>query len=589
MRKIGGLSLRSRMHLMISSVMVLIIAALLISFALYSGAQLVDQAIENASQKLSIIAQKLDMMTKNVEDTAVFVLTNDDVQAWLSHTNREAGALPPSPVPVASYLYTMVRMEYISNIVIHPANLNKARYALFSYDDPGEAQFFQDFLAGEPLNRWRMNEGMRFAQGSQLSAGKSPYMLTYTQKVYDKWTMEALGAVTIMASESLVSALYEDIPLGESGWFAALDEEGNVVSCQDKSMLGQNHEAFLGVKAGEDRHVNLNGVDCLLLTLPYDRLGWTLVGVVPVVEITGANRMLILFTLAIGIVALTLALAVSGILASHMSRPILNLKELMIAAGTGDRSMSIPLGRRDEIGDLNRAFAGMLHEMDELNRRVIDEHNKQKEAELSLLLSQLSPHFLYNSLECICGLAALGKNQDVIEATTELACFYRSVFSGKGKLTSVAGELGMARRYFNIIKFRYPGKLEYDIDCDPNASDKLILKLALQPIIENAIIHGLRNSRNPWKVEIRAYLIGDTVSISVWDNGVGMDAATIRAIFGEGGMPSSRAHFGLRATSERIRLLCGENYGLTVYSNPGEGTMIVASFPGDLKEGSADV
>lgn len=115
------------------------------------------------------------------------------------------------------------------------------------------------------------------------------------------------------------------------------------------------------------------------------------------------------------------------------------------------------------------------------------------------------------------------------------------------------------------------------------------MKLALQPIIENAIIHGLRNSRNPWKVEIRAYLIGDTVSISVWDNGVGMDAATIRAIFGEGGMPSSRAHFGLRATSERIRLLCGENYGLTVYSNPGEGTMIVASFPGDLKEGSADV
>ena len=513
---------------------------------------------------------------------------NDDVQAWLSH-QPEGGRAPPSPVPVASYLYTMVRKEYISNIVIHPANLNKARYALFSYDDPGEAQFFQDFLAGEPLNRWRMNEGMRFAQGSQLSAGKSPYMLTYTQKVYDKWTIEALFAVTIMSSESLVSALYEDIPLGESGWFAALDEEGNVVSCQDKSMLGQNHEAFLGVKAGEDRHVNLNGVDCLLLTLPYDRLGWTLVGVVPVVEITGANRMLILFTLAIGIVALTLALAVSGILASHMSRPILNLKELMIAAGTGDRSMSIPLGRRDEIGDLNRAFAGMLHEMDELNRRVIDEHNKQKEAELSLLLSQLSPHFLYNSLECICGLAALGKNQDVIEATTELACFYRSVFSGKGKLTSVAGELGMARRYFNIIKFRYPGKLEYDIDCDPNASDKLILKLALQPIIENAIIHGLRNSRNPWKVEIRAYLIGDTVSISVWDNGVGMDAATIRAIFGEGGMPSSRAHFGLRATSERIRLLCGENYGLTVYSNPGEGTMIVASFPGDLKEGSADV
>lgn len=577
------------MHLMISSVMVLMIIALLISFALYSGARLVEQAIENAGQKLSIIAQKLDMMTKNVEDTAVFVLTNDDVQAWLSRTNREAGALPPSPVPVASYLYTMVRMEYITNIVIHPSNREKARYALFSYDDPGEVLFIQDFFAGSVLSLWHMNKGMRFLQGSQLSAGKSPYMLAYTQKVYDKWTMEALGAVTIMTGESLISALYGDIPLGESGWFAALDEEGNVVSCQDKSMLGQNSAAFLSAKAGEERHVNLNGVDCLLLTLPYDRLGWTLVGVVPVAEVTGANRMLILFTLVIGLIALMLALVVSGVLAGRMSRPILKLKGLMIAAGTGDRSMTVPLGRRDEIGDLNRAFAGMLQETDELNRRVIDEHNKQKEAELSLLLSQLSPHFLYNSLECICGLAALEQNQDVIEATTELACFYRSVFSGKGKLTSVAGELGMARRYFNIIKFRYPGKLEYDIDCDPNASEKRIVKLALQPVIENAIIHGLRNSRKPWKVEIRAYLEGEGVLISVWDNGVGMDADTIRAIFSESDPPSSRAHFGLRATNERIRLICGEAYGLTVYSNPGEGTMIVASFPGDLKEESAGV
>jgi two-component system sensor histidine kinase YesM len=576
---------------MISSVMMLVIVALLISFALYSDARLVDQAIDNASQKLSTIAQKLDMMTKNIEDTAVFVLTNTDVQTWLFRTNHEVGTFLPSPVSMASYLYTMVRMEYITNIVIHPVNREKARYALFSYNDPCEAQFIKDFFDGNPLSLWQMNKGVRFVQGSQLSASKSPYMLAYTQKVYDKWTMEALGAVTIMTSESLVSAFYEDIPLGESGWFAALDREGNVISSKDKSMLGQCYAEFLGAKEGEKHYVNvdLNGADCLLLTLTYERLGWTLVGVVPVVEITGANRMLFLFALVIGLIALMLALAVSGILATHMSKPILELKELMIVAGTGDRSMSLPLDRRDEIGDLNRAFVKMLQEIDDLNHRVIDKHNKQREVELSLLLSQLSPHFLYNTLECICGLAMLGKNKDVIESITELACFYRNVFSGKGNLTSVADELGMAQCYFNIIKFRYPGKLEYDIDCDPDVSEKLIVKLALQPIIENAIIHGLRDSRNPWKVEIRAHLVGDSISISVWDNGVGMDADTISNIFSESGALSSRAHFGLHATNERIRLICGEAYGLTAYSNPGEGTMIVVSFPGNMKEGSADV
>lgn len=589
MRKVGGLSLRSRMHILISSVTVLMIVVLLICFAMYSNAKLIEQAIETSSQKLSIIAQKLDMMTKNVEDTAVFVLTNDDVQAWLSRTNNEANGLVPSPVPVASYLYTMVRMEHISNIVIHPINLKKDRYALFGYGDAGEAQYIRDFLAGSMKSQWRVNKELRIIQGSQLAADRSPYMLTYTQQVYDKWTVAPLGAVTIMTSESLISALYEDIPLGESGWFAAIDAQGSIVSCADVTLLGENFTGLLSAGRGAVQRENLAGADSLLLTLPYDKLGWTLFGVVPIAEITVANHMLFLFTLVIGLVAIMMALVVSGILAGHMSKPIVKLKALMIEAGTGDRSMTIPLDRKDEIGDLNRTFDRMLREVDQLNQRVIDEHNKQKEAELSLLLSQLSPHFLYNSLECICGLSALGQNQDVIEATTELACFYRSVFSGKGKRTSVASELNMARRYFNIIKYRYPGKLEYDIDCDPCASERLVVKLAIQPILENAIIHGLRNSRRPWKVEICAYLERESVLISVWDNGVGMDAATVQAVFSQSKPPDSRAHFGLRATNERIRLICGDRYGLTVYSDPGEGTMIVASFPKDMNGESADV
>ena len=152
--RIGCLSLRNRMHLMISSVMMLVIVALLISFALYSDARLVDQAIDNASQKLSTIAQKLDMMTKNIEDTAVFVLTNTDVQTWLFRTNHEVGTFLPSPVSMASYLYTMVRMEYITNIVIHP-QARKGSLCAVHYNDPCEAQFWDFF--DESLNLWQMN------------------------------------------------------------------------------------------------------------------------------------------------------------------------------------------------------------------------------------------------------------------------------------------------------------------------------------------------------------------------------------------------------------------------------------------------
>lgn len=581
-------SLRRQMWLLISGAMVLTLVALLVCFALFSDGMLIEQTVATSMQKLAIVAQKLDMFTTQIEDAAVFVLTNDDVQQWLVNTGREPPAQPPSPLPVASYLYTMARMEHISNIVVYPIK-TLDRYALFNYVDAAEAGAVRTFLDGEPKSAWRMNTGVYTIIGL-LSAEKNPYMLMHYRKVYDKWTVRPLGAVAVMTAEAHVAGLYEDVPLGESGWYAIVDADGRIVSAADKSRLGEDASALLAeARMGTGARVPVDGVSSLLLALPYEKLGWTLLGVVPVAEITGPNRMLLVFALAIGLLCVLLALLISSAIASRMSRPILELKRRVIQAGAGERDLPLLIERSDEIGELNRAFARMLMETDELNRRIIGEHNKQKEAELSLLLSQLSPHFLYNSLECICGLSALGKNDEVIDATSELARFYRSVFSGKGKLTTVEGELDMARRYFNIMRYRYPGKLDFEIDCDPGVAGCLIVKLSLQPVIENAIIHGLRNSRRPWRIEIQAYREGDAVCVGVWDNGVGMDQQTIDMVFLSDHPADSRAHFGLRATNERIRLICGAGYGLKVYSGVDEGTMIVANFPAALREEAAGV
>lgn len=566
--------------------MILLLVLLLVGITRFARAKLIEQTRHTAEQKLSVIAQKLDMMTDQIENVSVLVLTDDSVQTWLRDVNAYGAANQPSAVSLNSYLYTMARMPFVSNIVIHPLADGVRSRMLYPYADSDEREFLERFYAEPAHTCWELRIGIRY---TNRSVKESRHVLCYYQKVYSYWTTQLLGVVEIMVNEDAISGLYEDITLGETGYYCILDDGGMVVSAMDDSLLGQQYEGYLQEKPTDKaRQISVDGINSLILQQEYVPLDWTLAGIVPVNEITGVVWTMTAFAVVLTGVAIVLSIILSNAIAGSISQPVVQLKNAMIEVGSGQRNIRLHLEREDEIGDLNREFLQMLREMDVLNQRVLEEHNQKKELELALILSQFSPHFLYNSLECICGLAAMGQNEDVISAITALSRFYRGVFVASERFNTVKGELDMARCYFDIMRYRYPGKLEYCIDYEENIRDLKIINMVLQPILENAIIHGLRNSRRPWKIELRAYSEGDNIIISVWDNGIGMSEETVYRIF-HGERPSSRAHFGLRATDERVRKICGEDYGLQVYSTPGEGTMIVVNFPDDLEKRVSNV
>ena len=200
-------------------------------------------------------------------------------------------------------------------------------------------------------------------------------------------------------------------------------------------------------------------------------------------------------------------------------------------------------------------------------------------AELRLLQEQINPHFLYNTLDSIVWLAEGGNKQQVVEMTADLSVFFRTVLSGGNDYITVKEEESHIRSYLKIQKIRYENILDYVIRIDPEIEEQVILKMTLQPIVENALYHGIKNKRGGGRITIRGYGEGERIVFEVEDNGIGMDAEDLeelkKKLRGEESRLDSRnGGFGLNNVAQRIQMYYGDRSEITITSRKEEGTCV---------------
>lgn len=557
-------------------------------FGAVSSSIIINDTIESSYQNLLLITEKLDMMTQNIENHAILILSNDYVQELLIEIEKGNVNIFDDIKNVYSYLYNMVKPEFVSNISIYTADLTKENYMVnkFAYQkgEKADNSFIESFYQKKVFDEWRLNTKYKFAVNQNED---SPYTLSFYKKVYNKRTVEFLGAVELMVNENIISDLYKNIELGDSGYYFIIDGSGRVVSHPKKDQLGLDISGavyFKQIMENNGGHqFKINGEDCIVINKKYGKLGWNIVGIVPTSEVLKENYKLRMVLLIIAFVWIIIVAFLANLLAKYISNPIIQLKKIAIEIGNGQRNIDMRCDRYDEIGDLYNEFNKMVIKTDNLTKNLLDEQNRKNEYELALLQSQLNPHFLYNTLECICGLTIQNRNDDVIKVVKELALFYRGVLSKGEIFITVEDELNIVERYFNILTYRYPKKLYFQIECDPDVKNCRIVKLSLQPIVENAILHGLQNKRGDKKILVCAVKRNGKIVLSVTDNGVGMSEQKIDEILHRKQQDNSRQSFGIKATDERIKLLCGEEYGVMIQSQPGEWTKVSVVFPENYK------
>lgn len=290
-------------------------------------------------------------------------------------------------------------------------------------------------------------------------------------------------------------------------------------------------------------------------------------------------------TTVILILILAGAFMISRKIVTGITEPIQKLCEAAEAAGSGDFQIRAQGEGLDEIAVLNASFNQMMEEIGDLVEDIRVEELNLRAAELRVLQEQINPHFLYNTLDNIIWLAESKDTEQVVKMVSALSSFFRTTLSKGREFISVREEGEHIRSYLEIQQFRYRDILEYDVSIPEELWEYQVIKLTLQPLVENALYHGIKKKRGKGHISVSAERYKDVLIFKVKDDGMGMEEARLEQVRGilDGSVVEERQSggFGLFNVNQRIQLHYGSEYGLKVQSTYGEGTEVWVRIPAE--------
>ncbi|MCF6411531.1 sensor histidine kinase [Pseudalkalibacillus salsuginis] len=422
-------------------------------------------------------------------------------------------------------------------------------------------------------------------------------VISITSSVISEVTGEVIGFINMVVDATAIEQILDQTSLGDSGIFYIETELGESIFFPTENKKGRafiaNRELIRKRTSGVI--MNQSGTTVTVFDTVAST-GWKVIGQAPVKEIMSDSneiRTLIVFTVACSIIfTITLYYFIS----LRLIRPIRHLKEKMKHASDGDLDVQVNSESMDEIADLSNSFNIMISKIKSLLQQSVEEQKQLTNAEFRALQNQINPHFLYNTLDNIIWMAESKKSNEVIEMTTALSRFFRITLSGEKDWITIENELEHIRSYLVIQKIRYRDILDVSFHINEEILPHKILKLTLQPLIENAIYHGIKNKRGKGLIIIKGDFDFDgNIRIEIIDNGKGIKEERLHEIQERlaRGLPMSGGNsgIGMYNVQQRIQLFFGQQYGLDVNSRYGEGTIITLTIPteGETNEKSISV
>ena len=419
-----------------------------------------------------------------------------------------------------------------------------------------------------------------------IISGERPWVITLSRGIRDRsGSGEKEGVFFIDLNYSAISELCDQSTVGTKGYAFILDAKGNIVYHPQQQQLYnelQTENISLIMDTDEDTVLTGTGNDGKLYSISRsEKTGWTVVDCTNVKELLSKSRQAQSVYVLTAIILVIVALLFSRFMARSITLPIQKLRDSMKKVQEGDFSVSdVVVDSRNEIGSLTKSFDVMTHRIHELMEQNVHEQEEKRKSELKALQSQINPHFLYNTLDSIIWMAEGKKNEEVVLMTASLARLLRQSISNEDELVTIANEVEYARGYLTIQKMRYKDKLEFQIEVDSSILYIPLIKLVLQPIIENAIYHGLKYKESKGLLIVKGFMKDGNAVLQVIDDGVGMDEETLAHIYDKHKVNYHSNGVGVYNVQKRLKLYYGEDYGITYTSELGKGTTATITIPG---------
>lgn len=412
-----------------------------------------------------------------------------------------------------------------------------------------------------------------------LVQDKTEPVLTLGKKVVRINTGETLGYIFLNVD---ISAIEKNLT-NQLINYRLLDENNTVISSVVSSRyIDEDDVKVLLLKANNSQVKRYLGRKYYIFNYEIAAYGWRLIGLTDMDEFSVEANKILYMGVIIAIAAILLEILLSYYLSRMITVPLLKLKTGAEEIAGGNMKLRLHFNSEDEIGQLGNSFNYMTGQVQELLEKVNYEAKKKREYELSLLQEQVKPHFLYNSLDIVIKLSEMNRHSEARRAVRRLADYYRNSLSDSKEIITIGQEIKIVEDYLELQKIRYKDLFTYEVFVDEDIVQMLIPKLTLQPLIENAIYHGMKYKNETGALRITGRKNGEVVILSVEDNGAGMSQECCETLL----QNKPEGHFGVYSVNHRIKLLFGEEYGIEVQSEYGKGTKIDVLLPAkELVEG----
>ncbi len=559
----------------------IIVVALTVAYR-FTITELRYTSTDYISQLISQVNADIDQYVGYMEDVADVVGNDFKIRQWIAQPKDLSDS---QMVDLESGIRTQMQTVYdarkdIANIAVfsdeHHVIFDSRYKRLNTFAEHEQSVWYTEAIK---------NNGVAAISSSHVQnvvQGEYRWVVSLSKAIFDI-DKKPQGVLLVDLNYRLINDLCKSIDMGKRGYIFLVDKQGNIIFHPKQQEIfarlkSENVDQFVG-KSTEITIDTPEGTK--IYTSNHSEVtGWTVVGVAYLDEVLSNRENIVGFYVTIGITFLLVALLLSVAISTAITGPVKRLEGVMQQVRDGRLDVRSNIHARNEVGRLGESFNLMISQLNQLIKQRESDQEQRRQSELKALQAQINPHFLYNTLDSIIWMAENGNNEEVVEMTAALARLFRSSISENRDTVPLFIEVANIQSYLTIQKMRYQEKLNYSIDIPQNLRDCRVPKLMLQPLVENAIYHGVRNKEKGGKIDVTAMEENGKLVLRVSDDGIGMTQSQLNHVF-DAEANARSSGIGVKNVSERIKLVFGSEYSLNFNSEAGKGTVVTAILPLD--------
>ena len=538
-----------------------------------SSIQIARQAADSLSFILSVGNDMSDLIYSNEKLQEIVKMDNEDGTSSTvkDKNNEEMTSFLNSQI----YSNSFVRVIYVlkdegtswGSGTFSPVKL--ARYNL------QEQNWIQRAVQADGALAW---QGLQYDLFS--GAGENTELvLPVTRVMKDFSNMKNIAYIQVLLDGKAILNKIDQLKLGKTGHFFVVNKHGQIMIDANMEHINktvENHDLYKHIVDDtayefefQEKNTTYYGVKQPLVN------GWTLIGTVPIKEITGELTNIQRITIFASIVFTMVAIVIGVFAVNRVTKPIKVLTEQMRLVGQGNFQVQTHIHSNDEIGLMSRQFNQMIHQIEQLMEQVKEEQSQKTEAELRAVKHRINPHFLFNTLSTIRWLVNFKQTDRANTALSALIRLLEASMGKTGTFITVKEELDIIEKFLAILQIRYDQTFHLELEIEPTVEDLLIPRMLLQPIVENAVFHGLVPKGTEGTLCIKGSRVEDGVKIEIKDNGVGFKQDILNQLNHKADKMNSFIGIGLRHVYDSVRLYFALASSVTIESDSNGTTVTI--------------